>query len=479
MGDRKAVAKQALGVVEDWSNDWSTQLQAVLKHTQPTGTFTTTGCMKPMPFPQISVQGVGKLGFPLMECAVEPLKAVAAKAPFGKGSETILDEKVRIAWQIEADQVTLGGGSVWEDYLKKTVQKACYELGFSEEHQEAIGVHANLYKMLLYEKGGHFKPHRDTEKEDGMFGTLVIQLPSAFTGGDITVWHVGEAKTISLSVESDSKYHYVAFYADCEHQLHPVTSGTRLSLVFNLVALPDKEAPSHSVHVETEAKLRVIVDRWMAEKGSIPRLGYPLEHQYTPNSFGSSSLKGQDSYVLSRVVNAKAEDGRPLFHVTLVLMQRYFEKHFDDDDDIAHDSTSAHLVIDKRPARGTGTKDEWVRLDRDLQEWAMYKREDGWMVPEEHGNFVTSSNARAMDDDWGPAVLFDGKNEMFRDVEPKVEEVYMGNEPESETRWYYAAAIVVSPVEDRPVGKTSSRKKAGKKSSRNSRSFRKGHSTRR
>jgi hypothetical protein len=103
----------------------------------------------------------------------------------------------------------------------------------------------------------------------------------------------------------------------------------------------------------------------------------------------------------------------------------------------------------------------------------MYKREDGWMVPEEHGNFVTSSNARAMDDDWGPAVLFDGKNEMFRDVEPKVEEVYMGNEPESETRWYHAAAIVVSPVEDRPVGKKSSRKKQPKQS------FRKGHSTRR
>jgi 2OG-Fe(II) oxygenase superfamily len=459
MGDDQAVAKQALAVLEDWSNEhWSTQLYNVLEYTQPTGSFATTGCMEPLPFPQISVRGVGKLGFPLMECAVEPLKAVAAKAPFGKGSDTILDENVRVAWQIEADQVTLGGGSVWDDYLKETVRKACYELGYSKEHQEAVGVHANLYKMLLYEKGGHFKPHRDTEKEDGMFGTLVIQLPSAFTGGDITVWHAGEAKTISLSEDSDSNYHYVAFYADCEHQLHPVTSGIRLSLVFNLVALPDKEAPSHSVHVETEAKLRVIVDRWVAENGSIPRLGYPLEHQYTPNSFGSSNLKGQDSYVLSRVENAKAEDGRPLFHVTLVLMERYFEKHFDDDS--AYDSTSAHLVIDKGLARGTETKGEWVRLDQDLQQWAMYKREDGWMVPEEHGKFVTSSNAHVMDDDWGPAILFDGKNEMFRGVEPKVEEVYMGNEPETETRWYYAAAIVVSPevatLPDQPVNEPKS-----------------------
>jgi hypothetical protein len=82
---------------------------------------------------------------------------------------------------------------------------------------------------------------------------LVIQLPSAFTGGGITVWwHAGVAKKISLSEDSDSQYHYVAFYTDCEHQLHPVTSGTRLSLVFNLVVLPDKKAP---VHEETNAAL--------------------------------------------------------------------------------------------------------------------------------------------------------------------------------------------------------------------------------
>jgi hypothetical protein len=145
-------------------------------------------------------------------------------------------------------------------------------------------------------------------------------------------------------------------------------------------------------------------------------------------------------------------------------MERYFEKHFEDDS--AYDATSAHLVIDKRLSRGTETKGEWVQLDGDLQKWAMYKREDGWMVPEEHGKFVASSNAHVMDDDWGPAVLFDGKNEMFRDVEPKVEEVYMGNEPESETRWYYAAAIVVSPevasLQDRPADEESLGKKRPK-----------------
>jgi hypothetical protein len=38
---------------------------------------------------------------------------------------------------------------------------------------EVCSVKSQLYKLLVYGPGGHFKPHRDTEKEAGMFGTLV------------------------------------------------------------------------------------------------------------------------------------------------------------------------------------------------------------------------------------------------------------------------------------------------------------------
>jgi len=39
-------------------------------------------------------------------------------------------------------------------------------------------VSAELYKLLVYERKGFFLPHRDTEKTGGMFGTLVVTLPS-------------------------------------------------------------------------------------------------------------------------------------------------------------------------------------------------------------------------------------------------------------------------------------------------------------
>ena len=37
-----------------------------------------------------------------------------------------------------------------------------------------------LYKLLLYQEGDHFSPHRDTEKTDGMFATLTIMLSSLY-----------------------------------------------------------------------------------------------------------------------------------------------------------------------------------------------------------------------------------------------------------------------------------------------------------
>jgi hypothetical protein len=53
-------------------------------------------------------------------------------------------------------------------------------------------VKAIPYKLLLYEAGDFFLPHRDTEKEPGMFATLVLQLPSTYTGGALVVRHGGK-----------------------------------------------------------------------------------------------------------------------------------------------------------------------------------------------------------------------------------------------------------------------------------------------
>jgi 2OG-Fe(II) oxygenase superfamily len=355
---------------------WSVQLLNLLdSNKQLHVSFATTSCLEPPPLshPMISVEGVGTIGFPLMKCAVETVKAAATKAPFGLGNETLLDDTVRDAWQIEASKVIFGGGKIWDDFLKKVIIQACFGLGISNKVVEAKGIHANLYKMLLYETGGHFAPHRDAEKEDGMFGTLIVQLPSAYTGGDITVTHGGHTKTISLFQESDSNYHAVAFFADCEHQLHPVTSGARLCLVFNLVALPNKKVPKITLKGKTEAALNSIVEKWKAGKHSAVPLGYQLGHHYTPNSFRFSNLKGKDDFILNQLLCAKGLDGRRLFEVTLVLMEREITKYFDGDDTVEDDNVRARLVIDSN-GHTVDYRENWMYL---------YKRDNGWMTPKD------------------------------------------------------------------------------------------------
>jgi len=66
-----------------------------------------------------------------------------------------------------------------------------------------------------------------------MVGTLVVSLPSAHTGGELVVEHGGESVTYRTSKEDLS---FVAFYADCRHQVRPVKSGYRVTLTLNLLA---------------------------------------------------------------------------------------------------------------------------------------------------------------------------------------------------------------------------------------------------
>jgi hypothetical protein len=94
------------------------------------------------------------------------------------------------------------------------------------------------YKLLLYKPGGFFKPHRNTEKAAGMFGTLIVQLLSEFTRGDLVlvVRHAGKEIMVKMRQEGSASYCLIAaYYSDCEHEITPVETGYRLALVYSLL----------------------------------------------------------------------------------------------------------------------------------------------------------------------------------------------------------------------------------------------------
>lgn len=109
------------------------------------------------------------IGLPLNEIQAKEIKKLCTLAPFGRKDETIYDTSVRNTLQISPSKVTLSNPK-WEEALDHICTKITAELGLKSIPD------CSLYKLLLYETGSFFKPHRDTEKEEGMFGTLVIQV---------------------------------------------------------------------------------------------------------------------------------------------------------------------------------------------------------------------------------------------------------------------------------------------------------------
>ena len=110
------------------------------------------------------------------------------------------------------------------------VARAAADLGC-----EGATVSAEFYKLLVYDAGGFFVAHRDSEKTGGMFGTLVVVLPSEHEGGELIVRHAGRQVEADLSAREAGEIRYAVFYADCEHEVRPITSGHRSCLIYNLV----------------------------------------------------------------------------------------------------------------------------------------------------------------------------------------------------------------------------------------------------
>jgi hypothetical protein len=203
------------------------QLADLLSTVQRPGDFYASGSMEILA-PRLEVEGVGQIALPLLPVQARELIAIADRAPYGRGSETIVDTSVRRTWQIGPDRVRLGGKN-WQAPLDRIVALAAERLGVGEP------VLASFYKLLIYDEGSFFISHRDTEKEPGMFATLVLALPSLSSGGELMVRHKAREAKLDLASDEPSEMAFAAFYADCVHEVLPIAARCRATLIYNLV----------------------------------------------------------------------------------------------------------------------------------------------------------------------------------------------------------------------------------------------------
>lgn len=232
-------------------------------------------------------EGVGLVKFPLQLQDAQRLISKARQAPYGKRTETFVDTSVRNTWELDATLLDLS--DPWRTTVSGLAIWAGKKLGITGP------VTAELYKMLLYEKGALFKPHTDTEKIPGMFGTMVVCLPSAHEGGDLVLRHGDITKTFKSSEMQPSA---ICWFSDVSHEVLPVISGIRCVLTFNLASTQPALAPAMGVEQGMQ-EVRGALHAWMHSRNTGDEakrdcLYYMLDHTNTEANVSLHALKGAD-----------------------------------------------------------------------------------------------------------------------------------------------------------------------------------------
>ncbi len=289
------------------------QLANILQSLQSPGNFYVSGTLELFP-PCLEVNQVGRISLPLLPVQAEQLIEVAERAPYGKGYETLVDTEVRRTWQVNAGQVSLSG-KYWQKSLADIVSRVKLGLGVD------CDISAELYKLLVYDTGSFFVPHRDTEKADGMFATLIIVLPSLYSGGELVVSHQQDAVKLDLCSQQVEEVSFAAFYADCVHEVLPVTEGCRLTLVYNLIRSDKKiPLPTPPDYFQAEKKMAVLLNNWVqslsakTDKSDTPeKLIFLLEHEYSIAELKFDALKNRDAASADVLISAAKEAGCNLY----------------------------------------------------------------------------------------------------------------------------------------------------------------------
>ncbi len=363
--------------------------------------------------PGLEVDGLGRVQVPLKRGMAKQLIASGRAAPYGKGTRTLVDKHVRNTFELDPQQFRLG--DAWNAAIADATRTVAQQFGLPADRLEA-----RLYKLLVYEKGGFFLPHRDSEKQNRMVASLIVVLPNPFDGGRLTVRHGAAKQRLTFDEAAAGKSScYAAFYADCEHEVERVTRGVRIALAYNLVLKstrtksPDEGTPSAPADLLAGA-----IQSWVDRQPGEP-LVFALEHHYTQRGLSLDLFKGGDRK-LAELVAAAAEKADCLVH--LAQVQRHLQQWADDGsfgrgDRYGYDRTPRSKIEIGETYEDELSGTQWTDTRGKQQPW---------------GDIALDLSAIVSSiplEDWKPT------SEEF--------EGYTGNAGNTLDRWYHRSAVVV------------------------------------
>lgn len=363
--------------------------------------------------PGLEVEGVGRVSVPLKRGIAKSLTAACRIAPYGKGTETLVDTQVRKTFELDPQKFRLG--DEWNSAIANATRTVADSLGLPANRLEA-----RLYKLLVYEKGGFFLPHRDSEKHDRMVASLIVVLPNPFEGGQLIVRHgAAEQKLAFEEAAAGKAARFAAFYADCEHEVERVTHGVRIALAYNLVLKPGKTSDAAQRKAPTD-RLTEAIGLWVARQRAKP-LVFALDHHYTQRGLSHDLLKGADRQLADLVVPAAAK-ADCLVH--LAQVSRHLSQFADDG---SFDDSCYSRYSYRAPRRHAIEIGETYEDELSGTEWTdLHGTKQPWGTIAFDLSVIVSS---VPIDDWKPT------SEEF--------EGYTGNAGNTLDRWYHRSAIVV------------------------------------
>lgn len=380
----------------------------------------------------LEVKGIGRIAWPISAAAVRRLCASGRPARYGLKDATRLDRRVRDTCEIPKSRIRIDQRR-WRETLGPVLDRVRRDLGLPDDS----GLNAELHNMLVYGPGQFFLSHQDSEKTDDMIGTLVVILPSAHRGGALVVEHHDERRTFRAAA---GKLTFLAFYADCHHEVRPVIAGHRVVLTYNLIVAGDTArtaAPTGKARLDVLAQNleqffgSPLRRQWAHQPQRQPpdRFVYLLDHQYTQRSLAWNRLKSADA---ARAAALREAALRLDCEIGLALADVHETWSCEDDD----------LWYDRRRRRGwyreheeAGGDDdgapepiELIDSDIELRHWV-----------------GSSARLEAITG----VVDFDEVcyTKPSRDLQPfrSEHQGYMGNEGSTLDRWYHRAAVALWP----------------------------------
>ena len=401
------------------------------------GTFATRQVVAADALP-LGVIGIGPITLPVTAAAARRLAKLARPARYGRGTETLLDRRVRDTGEIGKAQLSIDAAR-WRQTLDPQLARIAHDLGLPEGSQ----VRAEVHNLLVYGPGQFFAPHQDSEKADGMFGSLVVLLPSDARGGALVIEHHDERVTYRGSADRTT---LIAFYADCRHEVRPVTAGYRVALTLNLFLGGTRTAAAPagpSVDALTE-RIRAYFEtdrpaRWGTDPSpdKPDRLVYLLDHQYTQKGLGWAHLKTGDARraAMLREVGARLD-----CEIVLALADIHEVWSCEDEGYGSRYGRRRRWDHFRRPE----DEDEDEGDERSADEHTLIELCDSsielrhWLAPS--GKQVRAISGAVHDDE-----VCSTKATVELEPFKSEHEGYTGNAGNSVERWYHRAAVMLWP----------------------------------